>query len=164
MENHPDHFFAIWTNAPLEPNSTTLEQAAMSMSFCKWAKDSLAKGLDAEFGKFPSNVYVFDYFSKVTDANGMELIKYRTSALDSHPNGLATDLVAPQFVNEIFDAAIAYESKYTNISNSELSSSIVSIYPNPANDKIKIIGLDNGIIEMINIQGQTVKTMHFIEC
>ncbi len=119
MSNHPDHFFCIWTNAPLEPASTTLDEAAKSLSFCKWANDTLAQGLDAEYGKFPSNVFVFDFFSKLTDANGMMLTKYRTSAGNSHPNGSATDLVAPQFVNEIFDAAIKYESIYMSISKSD---------------------------------------------
>ena len=35
-----------------------------------------------------------------------------------------------------------------------------SIYPNPANDKIKIIGLDHGIIEIINVQGQIINTLY----
>jgi len=36
-------------------------------------------------------------------------LQYATSTTDSHPNGLATELVSPQFVQEIFNAAIFYE-------------------------------------------------------
>ena len=111
MEKYPDNFFAIWTNAPLEKNSTNLESAKRSQLFCKWAKDTLAQGKDAEYGKFPSNVYVFDFFEKLTDNNGLMKDQYRASVGDSHPNAKATELVAPQFVKEIFDAAIQYEKK-----------------------------------------------------
>ena len=43
------------------------------------------------------------------------------------------------------------------INNRDLTS--VKIYPNPANDKIEIQGLQSGIIEIINIQGQIIKTI-----
>ena len=36
----------------------------------------------------------------------------------------------------------------------------ITIYPNPVNDKIEITELDNGMIEIINIQGQIVKTLN----
>ena len=35
---------------------------------------------------------------------------YQVQSGDSHPNAAATELVAPQFVQEIFNAAIAYEA------------------------------------------------------
>lgn len=69
----------------------------------------LARGLDPEIGTFPPNIYVFHYFEKLTDENGYERPEYAVSTTDSHPNASATELVAPQFVNEIFSAAIAYE-------------------------------------------------------
>jgi len=137
MENHPENFFVIWTNAPLEIASTTTSDAGFSKSFCIWAKDTLANGLDAEFGPFPANVYVFDFFNKLTGANGIMLNQYRTSEGDSHPNGAATDLVAPQFVNEIFDAAIAYET-YTHIENNTPDLSNIKLYPNPATEILTI--------------------------
>jgi len=130
MQKHPDNFFVIWTNAPLEPGSTNTGEAMFSKWFCKWAKDTLAKGLDPEFGTFPPNVYVFDFFSKLTGANGMMLTQYRNGDGDSHPNASATELVAPQFVNEIFNAAIAYESVYSAVESFE-SYSNCYIYPNP---------------------------------
>jgi hypothetical protein len=110
MAQHPGNFFVIWTNAPLEPYSTNASEAALSDKFCKWAKDTLAVGLDPVYGPFPPNVYVFDFFHKLTGPNGMMLSGYAVSPYDSHPNAAATQLVAPQFVNEIFNAAIAYEA------------------------------------------------------
>lgn len=113
MSQHPENFFVIWTNAPLEPSSTNASEAAFSREFCIWAKDTLAMGLDPGFGAFPPNVYVFDFFRKLTGVNGMMLSMYAVNPGDSHPNAAATQLVAPQFVQEIFNAAIAYEAIYT---------------------------------------------------
>ncbi len=109
MAMHPDNFFAIWTNAPLVESETNVSSALLSKEFCNWVKDTLASGLDPEIGEFPINIYIFDFFSKVAGENGMLMSQYAISNSDSHPNSLATEVVAPQFVNEIFDAAIAYE-------------------------------------------------------
>lgn len=109
MAQHPENFFVIWTNAPLVAAATNASSAAYTRSFCAWAKNTLAQGLDPIIGDFPPNIYVFDYFSKLTDANGYQLPQYSVSSFDSHPNSAATALIAPQFVNEIFDAAYAYE-------------------------------------------------------
>jgi hypothetical protein len=110
MASHPGNFFAIWTNAPLEPYSTNASEALLSKQFCVWAKDTLATGLDPVFGAFPPNVYVFDFFRKLTGPNGMMLSSYAVGPGDSHPNATATQLVAPQFVQEIFNASIGYEA------------------------------------------------------
>ncbi|MCX6268853.1 MAG: hypothetical protein NTW16_16125 [Bacteroidetes bacterium] len=112
MASHPDNFFAIWTNAPLEPYSTNSAEAMYSRQFCIWAKDTLATGLDPVYGSFPPNVYVFDFFQKLTGPDGMMLSSYAVTPGDSHPNAPATALVAPQFVQEIFDAAISYEATF----------------------------------------------------
>ena len=134
MKNHPENFFVIWTNAPLEINSTTTVQAILAKKFCKWAKDTLAVGNDPEFGAFPPNIYVFDYFNKMSDASGTEYAKYRTTSGDSHPNGSATDFIAPQFVNEIFNAAIAYESVYNGINEEKQMPAV--FFPNPTQGNI----------------------------
>ncbi len=110
MEEYPMNFFVIWTNAPQEENSTNPNEALLSDQFCTWAKDTLAAGLDPTYGAFPPNVYVFDFFHKLAGPNGIMQSQYRTQPGDSHPNAAATALVAPQFVQEIFDAAIAYET------------------------------------------------------
>ena len=109
MRQRPTNFFVIWTNAPLVAAATNDQQAILSDQFCRWAKDTLAQGLDPEFGTFPANVYVFDFFHKLAGADGKLPLKYSTSSSDSHPNNLATQLVAPQFVSEVFNAALNYE-------------------------------------------------------
>ena len=113
MQQHPQNFFVIWTNAPLVPNQTNIQEAEFSHQFCKWAKDTLAAGNDSLFGAFPSNVYIFDFFHKLVDQNWMLKLQYAVNNDDSHPNSAATELIAPQFVQETFDASIGYESAYT---------------------------------------------------
>lgn len=156
MKNHPDNFFVIWTNAPREVNSTTVQQAALSKLFCTWAKDTLAEGLDPFFGAFPHNVYVFDYFNKITGTDGIEPVMYATAPYDSHPNGAATDFIAPQFVNEIFTAALAYEQFYTAIR--EHKNFDVFIFPNPVNDKLYVEGSADFSFEIIDITGNVIKS------
>jgi hypothetical protein len=109
MQQYPENFFVIWTNAPLVPNATNSQEAELAHQFCSWAKDTLAAGNDPFLGTFPSNIYVFDFFHKLADENGMLRLQYASSTNDSHPNSIATELVAPQFVKEIFNASIAYK-------------------------------------------------------
>ena len=125
MKQHPDNFFVIWTNAPLVPSATNSQQASLADQFCTWAKDTLATGNDPLLGEFPSNVYVFDFFHKLADATGMLQLQYATSTTDSHPNGLATELVSPQFVQEIFNAAIFYEDHPLPVELSSFSASTI---------------------------------------
>ena len=125
MKQHPDNFFVIWTNAPLVPSATNSQQASLADQFCTWAKDTLATGNDILFGAFPHNVYVFDFFHKLADATGMLQLQYATSTTDSHPNGLATELVSPQFVQEIFNAAIFYEDHPLPVELSSFSASTI---------------------------------------
>jgi hypothetical protein len=113
MRAHPQNFFVIWTNAPLEHQSTDSTAARLSDRFCTWAADTLQAGLDPVMGVFPRNVYVFDFFHKLTDPAGFMLDQYRAGPGDSHPNAAATALVAPQFVRETFDQSILYEA-YVN--------------------------------------------------
>lgn len=136
MRAHPQNYFIIWTNAPLVQAETTPEAAALSKRFCKWAKDTLAAGLDPLTGSFPGNVYVFDFFSKLTNASGYLQPQYASSSNDSHPNAAATALVAPQLVNEVFNRSIAYESVYgiRRIENDVPSKfTLMQNYPNPFN-------------------------------
>ncbi|KAF0197374.1 MAG: hypothetical protein FD166_2016 [Bacteroidetes bacterium] len=127
MNQHPGNFFVIWTNAPHLAVNTNPTAAMLSKKFTAWAKDTLAQGLDPEMGAFPQNVYVFHYFAKLSDANGYELPQYGISSSDSHPNALATALVDPQFVNEIFDAAIAYEQGGTTLTITPSSKNVTSV-------------------------------------
>lgn len=140
MRMHPQNFFVIWTNAPLVPNQTNSTEAYLSHCFCKWAKDTLAHGLDPVFGQFPQNVYVFDFFHKLVGSNWMLQLQYASGPDDSHPNASATALVAPQFVNEIFNASIAYETVYGIEEENELVNDfrLYQNYPNPFNPVTKI--------------------------
>jgi hypothetical protein len=126
MAQHPENFFALWTNAPLVAGATNANAASLSKKFTTWMKDTLAQGLDPQFGAFPSNVYVFHYFAKLTDVNGYQMSQYSVSNFDSHPNAAATALVAPQFVNEIFDAAIVYEQGGPTLSVSPTSMNVTA--------------------------------------
>jgi hypothetical protein len=118
MRQHPENFFIIWTGAaqceyanPIP--SWAISQADRAHRFNKWAKDTLAAGLDPISSVFPKNVYVFDFFHKYTSLATSWLNPYPEYAKglqDAHPNAACTDLVAPQLVQEIFDAAISYES------------------------------------------------------
>jgi hypothetical protein len=140
MRSHPQNFFVIWTNAPLVPNETNTTEAWFSHCFCKWAKDTLAAGLDPLTGSFPQNIYVFDFFHKLVGSNWMMLLSYASGPYDSHPNAAATQLVAPQFVNEIFNASINYEQTYGIKQIHEYAPGyyLNQNYPNPFNPSTKI--------------------------
>jgi hypothetical protein len=119
MKGRPQNFFIIWTNAPRVADSTNASEAALSEAFCRWAKDTLAVGLDPVAGAFPRNVFVFDFFHLLAGADGMLPLQLASSSSDSHPNAAATTLVAPQLVKQVFDAALAYEfPTLTGIPNS----------------------------------------------
>jgi len=141
MRNNPDIFYVIWTNAPLVAASTNNTQALLSDQFCRWAKDTLEKGLDTGFGAFPSNVFIFDFFHKLAGSDGKLPLQYAASSGDSHPNSAATQLVAPQFVAEVFDAAIKYENRVTGIKDYGKMPEkflLMQNYPNPFNPATKI--------------------------
>jgi hypothetical protein len=167
MKNRYQNFFVIWTNAPLTPAETNQNAAMLSKQFCKWAKDTLARGLDPVFGAFPNNVYVFDFFSKLTDANGYMLLQYAQGPHDPHPNAAATALVAPQLVNEVFDHSIAYEQLYgikKLNENIPENYKLYQNYPNPFNPETKIRfsiphdnrGSNEVLLTVYDIQGREV--------
>ena len=122
METMSSNFFAVWTNAPLVEAATDDNAALLSHQFCTWAKDTLAAGLDIQYGEFPENVYIFDFFHKLAGPDYKLRSDYAAGTNDSHPNAAATELVAPQFVTEIFDAAIEYEQNFLNEAVPELIS------------------------------------------
>ena len=163
MKIHPQNFFVIWTNAPLEPNSTNAQQASLSDWFCTWAKDTLAPGLDPVFGPMPANVYVFDFFHKLTGSDGMMLPQYANGPGDSHPNAAATELVAPQFVQEIFDAAIAYETVIGIHSEPDFVEPALSVSPNPFSVETIVSFTTSGRqyaeLDLIDANGRTLRVL-----
>jgi len=150
MQEHSNNFFAIWTNAPLVAGATNATEAMNSHRFCKWAKDTLAAGLDPIFGAFPPNVYVFDFFHKLTDANGFLMSQYAMSGSDSHPNTAATNLVAPQFVQEIFNAAIAYEAIHNGIN--EINNDNILVLENTPNPFSEYTNISFSIPQQTKVQ------------
>jgi hypothetical protein len=162
IKAYPQNFFVIWTNAPLEPNSTNAQEAALSKWFCTWAKDTLANGMDLEFGPFPANAFVFDFFHKLTGPDGMMLSQYASSPGDSHPNADATALVAPQFVGEIFDASIAYE-QMIGIPPLSGPGSGLSAVPNPFRTgttiSFRVSGGQNAELALFDAEGKRLKTI-----
>lgn len=129
-----NNFFVVWTNAPLVEASTNDNAALLSHHFCRWAKDTLSNGLDPYFGDFPENVYVFDFFHYLAGADNKLRPEYAESPTNSHPNAAATELVAPILVEEIFDAAIEYESSFIELLPPEKISpeqNAIDVSPNP---------------------------------
>lgn len=166
MKNRPQNFFIIWTNAPLTQAETNPNSAMLSKRFCKWAKDTLARGLDPVFGIFPPNVYVFDFFSKLTDANGFMLLQYAYGPNDPHPNAAATALVAPQLVNEMFDHSIAYEQIFGIKKLNEIvpgNFHLFQNYPNPFNPKtninFQISKFSEVNLTVFDIRGREIETL-----
>lgn len=71
----------------------------------------------------------------------------------------STDIAGnPRVLDGCIDIG-AFEQLITFIMEKTNSVSL-NIYPNPAADIIEISGLNYGIIEIINIHGQTIKTIH----
>jgi len=166
MESYRENFFVIWTNAPLVANDTNDEEAYRSHQFCRWAKDTLATGNDPSFGSFPPNVYVFDFFHKLVDSSYKLPLQYAADAWDSHPNAAATELVAPQFVNEIFDAAIAYETGSRVIpapATFPRKFRLEQNYPNPFNSmtviRYQLAATGFVSLKIFNTKGSWVKTL-----
>jgi hypothetical protein len=141
MKGRPQNFFIIWTNAPQVAGSTNASEAALSNSFCRWAKDTLAAGLDPIAGAFPKNVFVFDFFHILAGTNGMLPLTLASGSSDSHPNAAATTLATPQLVTQLFDAAMAYEA-VTGVaqpgSTIPASAQLEQNFPNPFNPSTSI--------------------------
>jgi hypothetical protein len=113
MGNHPDKFFVIWTPAMYTPLNSPPGGYILGDNFAYWMTDTLAAGIDpiytSRYGYFPENVHVYDYFHDIDSLTYLP-VSLALSPTDNHPNGAASDLVAPLFVKTVFDAAISYES------------------------------------------------------
>ena len=110
MRDRPDKFFVITTNYPAATDGHS-ERDQQSNLFCQWAKNTLATGNDS-FGPFPPNVYVLDWFHMIASSvDGYCDPSYGSVDIGEgdHPSNSACGIIDPQFVQQIFDAAIAYE-------------------------------------------------------
>ena len=132
METRPDKFFVIMTGSASGDENNTPTGARLAHEFAVWAKDTLANGNDPVYGAFPENVYVFDYFHYLADNEYYLKDEYESGyqgiSQDDHPNATACNDIAPIFVQEVFDAAITYETtlpvELTSFSASIIGSTI----------------------------------------
>jgi hypothetical protein len=111
MRNRPQNFFVITTNYPAATDGHA-QRDAYSNQFCTWAKNVLAEGNDS-FGPFPPNVLVFDWFHMLASSTDGYCDPVYGSFDEGpggdHPSNAAVAVIDPAFIQQIFDAAIAYE-------------------------------------------------------
>ena len=72
------------------------------------------------------------------------------SGSDSHPNTAATNLVAPQFVQEIFNAAIAYEAIHNGIN--EINNDNILVLENTPNPFSEYTNISFSIPQQTKVQ------------
>ncbi len=101
MGQHPDKFFVITTNYPAATDGHSPRDQQSSL-FSTWAKNL----------SVPRNVYVLDWFHMIASSvDGYCDPSYGSQDIGEgdHPSNSACGVIDPQFVQQIFDAAIAYE-------------------------------------------------------
>ena len=111
MAKYPNKFFVIWTPAMYTPANTPAGGYVLGDQFSYWMTDTLATGIDPTYGAFPANIHIYDYFHDI-DSLTMLPLSLATAPDDNHPNARATELIAPLFVEKVFNAAILYEINY----------------------------------------------------
>lgn len=127
MEQYPDKYWILWDiPAEVESAGSSAADVLTQAQFNTWMIDTLQAGLDATYGAFPTNVYIFDIFSllKNTGNNWMN-DNYADGTGDSHPNALASSLVAPILVQQMFDAARAYEENLLPVELTSFSATTI---------------------------------------
>ena len=126
MELYPDKYWILWNIPPVvEDDAGGATYALDHANFNDWMVNTLQAGLDS-YGAFPPNVYIFDVFTllKESGSNYMNPA-YADGINDSHPNALASSLVAPILVQQMFDAARAYEENLLPVELTSFSATII---------------------------------------
>lgn len=108
---YPDHLFILLTSPPLEPGSTTPENAARARALATWLQSP-------EFLSGYTNFYVFDFFGRLAendptaaDYNMLRAAYRPETAGDSHPNQQANEIIAPELAQFIQHTAVAYRDQ-----------------------------------------------------
>ena len=168
MEAHPEKFF-FWWNLPAatEEESSPADMQRLA-DFNKWMVDTLQAGLDS-YGAFPPNVKIFDFFSLLKSPySNYEDFAYRDAVNDYHPNAVASSLVAPILVQQMFDAARDYEwiiaGEVTETNSKSITNYTLSQnYPNPFNPSTDInftLAKSGNInLKVYDISGSEVATL-----
>lgn len=111
MDAHPERLFILLTQPPLNPAETNLERAARARHLAAWLASD-------EFRAGHPNVYVFDFFDRLAEADpeapdaNMLRLPYRDGA-DSHPNQAANAAIGPQLVEFILQSIASYRQVAT---------------------------------------------------
>ncbi|MBK7499014.1 MAG: T9SS type A sorting domain-containing protein [Ignavibacteriales bacterium] len=126
MELYPDKYWILWNIPPVVEDDAGGETYALDhANFNDWMVNTLQAGLDS-YGAFPTNVYIFDVFTLLKDPSSNFMNPaYADGSEDSHPNALASSLVAPILVQQMFDAARAYEENLLPVELTSFSATII---------------------------------------
>lgn len=94
MAKYPDKIFIIVTQPPEVPRNSDANASSRARSFVNWLKsDEYLAGHD--------NVFVFDFFDKLSGGDNFLRSGYRTDEYDAHPNMKANETIGPIFVSFI---------------------------------------------------------------
>ncbi len=94
MAKYPDKIFIIVTQPPEVPRNSDADASSRARSFVNWLKsDEYLAGHD--------NVFVFDFFDKLSGGDNFLRPGYRTDEYDAHPNMRANETIGPLFVSFI---------------------------------------------------------------
>jgi len=108
VDQHPDRIFIALTPPPLNPAETDPEAAARARAFADWLTSD-------EYLEGHPNLFAFDLFSLLAEddpsAPDYNMLReaYR-DGVDSHPNRLANETIAPLFVSLVVDAIQTYQA------------------------------------------------------
>jgi len=95
---HPEQTFIYVTAPPLEPGSTSPDNASRARAFNNWVKSDFVSGYGDKTGL--NNFLVFDFFDVLADPDNHLREEYRLNSYagDSHPNAKGTRAATEKFL------------------------------------------------------------------
>jgi hypothetical protein len=109
IDKHPEHFFILLTQPPLNPAETTPEAAARARALADWLASP-------EFLAGHPNLAVFNFFDLLAESDpqapdyNMLRAAYRHGT-DSHPNTAANETIGPQLADFVAQTVAAYRTQ-----------------------------------------------------